>query len=103
MALIRGIGSLFPCPRCLIPEAKQGDHSVSAPLRTEANTKATIQEAREKRLAGDKEGVLKAAGLRDVDVRLCFYYSHLIPVLTTLPTERVLEDQELGPICRVIF
>lgn len=67
MALIRGVKCLFPCPQCLIPKAKQGSLS-SAPLRTVAGTRAVIQEAREKRHAGDKEEVLKAAGLRDVDV-----------------------------------
>lgn len=68
MALIRGVGSLFPCPRCLIPEAKQGDLSARAPLQTVASTKATIQEAREQELVRDREELLKASGLRDVDV-----------------------------------
>jgi hypothetical protein len=73
MALIRGVGSLFPCPRCLISGAIQGELSASAPLRTAAGTEATIQEARGKQLAGDREETLKAAGLRDVDVRLYSY------------------------------
>jgi len=99
MALIRGVGSLFPCPRCLIPEAKQGDPLACARLRTAADTRATIQEARGKRLAGEKEEMLKAAGLRDVDVRL---YSYFMLLLITSTIERVLEDQKLRPACRVI-
>jgi len=79
MALIRGVGSLFPCPRCLIPEAEQGNPLARAPLRTADDTRATIQEARGKRLAGEKEEILKAAGLRDVDVRL--YYWFVLPLI----------------------
>jgi len=90
MALIRGVGSLFPCPRCLIPEAKQGDPLARAPLRTAANTRATIQEARGQRLVGSKEEMLKAVGLRDVDVCLC---SCFVLLLMTKITERILEDQ----------
>jgi len=100
MALIRGVGSLFPCPRCLIPEAKQGDPSARAPLRTAVDTRATIQEARGKRLVGDKEEILKAAGLRDVDV--CIYSCFVLLLMTPI-TERFLEDQQLGPACCVIF
>jgi len=72
MALIRGVGSLVPCPRCLIPDHELGRPGASAPLRTADRTKTVIQEARKERYAKDKEEVLKAAGLRDVDVRLCF-------------------------------
>lgn len=72
MALIRGVGSLFPCPRCLIPEAKLGELSASAPLRTTASMKAIIMEARGMR-SGEKEALLKSFGLRDVDVRLSSY------------------------------
>jgi len=68
MALIRGVGSLFPCPRCLISDIKLGDLSARAPLRTAADTKAIIQEAREKEFSGQTEETLKSAGLRDVDV-----------------------------------
>jgi hypothetical protein len=63
MALIRGVGSLFPCLWCLIPEAKLGEPSASAPLRTEAGTRATLEEAQGKQCSGDNEDILKAAGL----------------------------------------
>ena len=68
MALIRGTTSLYPCPRCLIPQADQGDPSKVAPLRTAQGTKDVINVARSQRLLGEKEEILKAAGLRDVDV-----------------------------------
>jgi hypothetical protein len=103
MALIQGVGSLFPCPQCLIPELKQGEPSVSVPLQTEAGTRATLEEARGKERAGDKEDILKAAGLRDVDVRPHFYYYCSILLLTTSLTECILEDQKLRPTCRAIF
>jgi hypothetical protein len=74
MALIRGVQSLFPCPRCLIPEHDLGDLSKTAPLRTSVNTQATLQNARGERLLGEKEETLKAVGLRDVDVRHIYYY-----------------------------
>ena len=103
MSLIRGVGSLFPCPRCLIPEELQGDLSASAPLRTVAGTKATIEEARNEWLAGDREKILKAAGLRDVNVRPCSYRFNFILLLITSLAEHILEDQQLGPTCRIIF
>ena len=103
MALIRGVNSLFPCPRCLISGDKQGDISARAPLRTEAATKATIKKAREQRLAGDKEEILKGTGLRDVDVCPCYRYPCFMVLLTTSLTECFLEDQQLGPTRYIIF
>jgi len=69
MALTRGINGLRPCLRCLIPSDKQGDLRASAPPRTAVDAKATVLEARGQTLVGDKNEILKAAGLRDVDVR----------------------------------
>ena len=68
MSLIRGVNSLFPCPRCLIPANQQGDRSAHAPARTSANMQAVVQDARQQRLVKDKEEILKSTGLRDVDV-----------------------------------
>ena len=93
MALIRGVKCWFPCPRCLIPEAKQGDSLEDAPPRTAAGTMATIQKAREQELAGDREDILKAAGLRNVDVHFRIYYLYFPLPLTTLSIECILEDQ----------
>jgi len=83
MALIQGVGSLFLCPRCLIPEDKQGDLSVRAPLQTMADARAKLQEAQGEWLATERKNKLKAVGLQDVDVCLCFYYPHFVPPLTT--------------------
>ena len=52
----------------MISEAKQGDFLVREPPRTATKTEATIREAWAKRLVGEREDILKAAGLRDVDV-----------------------------------
>ena len=83
MALIRGVSSLFPCPRCIIPADKQGDISVKAPLRTTANMVSVLREARQERHLKDRKEKLKAVGLRDVDVRLHFYYSRFVRLLTS--------------------
>jgi len=80
MALIRGVGSLFPCPRCLIPDSKLGTLSATAPLRTADGTKAVIYEARKQQAKQDKEEILKNTGLRDVDV--CFHFCHFTLLLT---------------------
>ena len=69
MALIRGVTSLHPCPRCLIHKDQQGDLSQTAALRTAADMKAKVLEARETEYAYEKEEILKGCGLRDVDVR----------------------------------
>jgi hypothetical protein len=74
MSLIRGVNSLFPCPRCLIHTDQQGDPSVRAPARTSADMQAIVQDARQERFAKDKEETLKSAGLRDVDVFVIFLF-----------------------------
>ena len=84
MALIRGVGSLVPCPRCLIPEDKLGSHSVRAALRTTADMREIISKARGERFANAGEEILKAVGLRDVDVYLCSNCSRFVLPLMTL-------------------
>ena len=83
MALIRGVGSLSPCPRCLILDGELGDLSVRAPLRTTADTQAKLREARAKQNVTDGDNILKAVGLRDVDVRFRSYYPCFVLLLTT--------------------
>ena len=63
MALIQGVGSLIPCPHCLIPEGKQGDPLAVAPLRTTASMMEIIEEARGEQFAYVVEEILQAAGL----------------------------------------
>ena len=74
MALIRGVKSLHPCPRCLIHTSQQGDLSRTAALRTTAEMKAKVLEARAKEFAYESEVILKDCGLRDVDVCPHFLY-----------------------------
>ena len=68
MALIRGVSSLHPCPRCVIAAEKQGDLRQTAALRTTASMKAVLLTARAKSTAGEKEKILKEVGLREVEV-----------------------------------
>ncbi|KIM63297.1 hypothetical protein SCLCIDRAFT_24432 [Scleroderma citrinum Foug A] len=67
MALIRGIMSNFPCPVCLIPREQISKFPDPYPLRTSENIAATLEKARCQQLAEDKERILAAEGLRDVD------------------------------------
>jgi len=67
MALIRGLGSHFPCPICLVPDTELsnlfGDYSLrSAELMQDIHDEA--QELNQK----DGDQLLKAYGLRDVNV-----------------------------------
>lgn len=68
MGLNRGVQCLAPCPRCLVLQGDQGDFSLMLKPRTVAGTRATLLEARGERYAKDAEEILKAAGLRDIDV-----------------------------------
>ena len=100
MALTRGVNSLFPCTQCLIPNSEQGDPSATAPLQTTAGTIAVLHEAREQHLLGEKEDILKNAGLRDVDVS----FIHLSYTATNNSSvECILEDKQLRPIYSIIF
>ena len=68
MALIRGAMSNFPCPICLIPREQISKFPNPYPLRTSANVAATLEKARSQQYAEEKESILAAEGLRDVDV-----------------------------------
>ena len=74
MALIRGLGSLRPCPRCLVADVDLDNFSDKAPIRTAGETRATIEEARKQVLVGESEEILKTSGLRDIDVRSYFIF-----------------------------
>lgn len=98
MALIRGgVFSLYPCPRCLVHKDKLGDLSKTSKLRTAKEMQQAITRAQGQRLRAEKEEILKACGMRDVDVR------HLISCINFWINgfeERVLEDRELRSACR---
>ena len=76
MALIRRVGSLYPCPRCLVAEVDLDNFPSRAQARTAEQTKATIEEVRQQDLVGESEEILKNSGLRDIDV-----HSHFISEL----------------------
>ena len=90
MSLIRGINSIASCPRCLVKTADFGDPSAKALLRTSMRMQAIIKEAKQEKLIGKREEILKSAGLRDVEVLYNYFYSACI--LTTF-SERILEGQ----------
>ena len=69
MALIRGVGSKFPCPICMVPEDEMSDLEKYFDLRTTEQTEAIIKEARALTRAAARERLLQSNGLRDVDVR----------------------------------
>ena len=70
MALIRGVGSLFPCPRCLVAESDLWDPRIHSDLRTTESTQDIIKQANEEDTVGGKEKILKWNGLRDIQVPL---------------------------------
>ena len=65
MALIRGLGSLCPCPKCEIPWNLLSDLSLDHKLRSASETKHILEEA-STLPANEKEDLLKEHGLRDI-------------------------------------
>jgi hypothetical protein len=98
MALIRGVGSLYPCPRCLVADVDLDSFPNRSQARTAQQTKATIEEAREQDLVGESEEILKDCGLRDIDVRSHFIFNlfYYLPINNAI-AEHILEDKKLGP------
>lgn len=67
MALIRGGGSNYPCPVCLVPKDQMCDGSTH-PLRTSESMQRVYDEAAEMDTIKDREEHLKGYGLRFVEV-----------------------------------
>ncbi|KAF8833931.1 hypothetical protein BDN67DRAFT_992758 [Paxillus ammoniavirescens] len=69
MTLIHGVMSKFPCPVCLIPREELSKSALSGLFerRMHDNVIKTLNEAREQDRADQKEVILIARGLRDVD------------------------------------
>ena len=85
MALTRGTNALYPCPRCLIHNKRQGDVLHIACPRTTAGMKAILLEARSKKQIKDQEATLQAVGLRNVDVSPCYlYYNMTLSLMISL-------------------
>jgi hypothetical protein len=68
VSLTRGVGSNAPCTVCLVQKDRMLDLSESFTLRTTVATQVLLREVRNLNPTR-KENRLKAAGLRDVEVR----------------------------------
>lgn len=66
MALIRGTGSLCPCPICLVPSTKLCDHTVTYPIQKVEDAQIRVKLYEENHIAG--EAALKEQGLQPINV-----------------------------------
>jgi hypothetical protein len=71
MGLNRGYKGLQPCPKCHVPSNELHNLRGSWPLRTSIETQQLIQIGRSMNASG-REALLKANGIRDVDVCYSF-------------------------------
>lgn len=84
IALIRGVNSKFPCPVCLVPGDQLINLSTDFPLRISSEMKKIHESTKELNI-GQTDEILKAFGLRDVEVRvekgatLCLAHTNLLP------------------------
>ncbi|KAJ7109764.1 hypothetical protein C8R43DRAFT_1091732 [Mycena crocata] len=69
MTLIRGLKSKFPCPMCYVKNKDQADlfPPVLPALRNRERSKAVLYRTRKQRTAENRENILKAHGLRNVE------------------------------------
>src|SRR5579872_2263338 len=100
MALTRGPTADYPCPQCLISKQSLGDLSAEPGLRTVEGTMTILEAAREKS-SGEKEKMLQAVGLRDVDVYFPFF-SYFNCTTSNNQMEYILEDQSRRPVCCIV-
>jgi len=100
MNLIRGVMCLFPCPRCFVPKADLSDLSLRFPHRTVEHTQSIREFAQAQTTKGGKEAVLKACGVRDLDV-CTIPFSESEFSLTMYP-ECIREDARVRLSCRLI-
>lgn len=69
IALTRGASSLFPCPICLVPADKLFDLFADYPIRTALSAEALIKQARTLTTQEERNNLLKAQGLHDIQVK----------------------------------
>jgi hypothetical protein len=74
---MRASNANFPCPKCLVPKEHLHDLTRAFALRTPETMSRVLAKARKKVTKGDKEAVLKGAGLHDgeVSARFCFAFA----------------------------
>lgn len=68
MAAVRGMGSDYPCPICLIPHSECPGLDKVFPPRTAAGMREVYNRALACVLVGDRDTELKSASLRLVNV-----------------------------------
>jgi hypothetical protein len=68
MNLIRGLGGLFPCPKCLVPKALLSDLGLKFSLRTAEMTRMFHDAASSQKTAKASEFIYKSVSMRPVDV-----------------------------------
>ena len=88
MALTRGVKGLYPCPQCLIRNERQGDVLHKAHLQTTTEMKAILLEAQGKKYVKEQKAILKAVGLRNVDVSPHYLYYCVILSLMKISLTR---------------
>lgn len=88
MAVIRGLRSARPCPVCLISSEDLSDLSIIAARRTPTAMKKIYDEAK-KLNKKDQEELLKAYGLRNVEVSRFIYNFDLIMAVLTISADAI--------------
>jgi hypothetical protein len=68
MTLNRGFGGKRPCPKCMIPAKELSEATKKFPGCTTASMSHVYHDANCQRLATEKEEILKANGIRGVEV-----------------------------------
>jgi hypothetical protein len=101
MALIRGLGGLFPCPRCLVPKEKLSKIDVPYELRTAESTRETFLAARNAPTKAQEEAIVKKKSLRMVKVQFpnTANILYLSDVFLEFPPSTLL----FGPLCCIII
>jgi len=68
MALIHGIGSLYPCPICLVPKGTLIDLERMHTLHNTASMQQVVNDARQAPTKAEGEAILKQHGLQGIMV-----------------------------------
>ena len=103
MSLIRGTKAKSPCPICLVKNDELVDLTKTWPLRTAAHSQELVQQARGHKRVKDREALLSAYGLRNVNVSIT-PISYFIPMINSYRSiERILDLIAYGPTSRPVL
>ena len=103
IAAVRGMGADFPCPVCLIPKDELPGLGRTFPARTTAEMREVYQRAQSADTLAERNTILQAVGLRDVEVCFMFgtldfvTYQHCPEHFLVLWTHRCLHRSRVGP------